>query len=92
MYDYEDGTVTVHAWREWNGVSVIFAAYDENGRLTGIRERANITLHKGDQSVLADENLRQIGFLEDAHMVKVFVWNSLANPIPLAKAEEFEQR
>lgn len=90
MYNYEFGSVTVHAWHEWNGISVIFAAYDENGRLTGIRERANITLSKGDNMVSADE--RQLEFLEDAHTVKVFVWNSLANPIPLAKAEEFEQR
>lgn len=85
-YDEGSQSITVTVFKERKDVSVIFAGYDGNGRLTGLVHRGNITLYKGDNMIYADENLDYIEWLEDVDTVKVFVWKALNDPIPLAKA------
>lgn len=71
---YEPGKAVVTA-AEAGQRTVIFAAYDEGGRLTSLSVR-NVTVHAGDNTVEAQN-------FTPGHRVKVMLLDSLGGLIPL---------
>lgn len=82
-YNFENKYAVIHSNIDKESAVIIFASYD-GGRLISIKT-VNMKLENGEtRNPMASD-------LENGETVKVFVWDSLNNPVPIMDAKEFRK-
>lgn len=83
-YDSDTKTAKIIADKAYDGIKVIFAAYDKSDKLVSV-SLADANLAKGENTVTAPEDF----VVKDGEILKIMVWNNMEDMVPLFGA--FEQ-
>lgn len=83
-YDRDTKNANIVSDKAYDGIKVIFAAYDKSDKLVSV-SLADTDLAKGENTVTAPEDF----VVKDGEILKIMVWNNMEDMIPLFGA--FEQ-